>query len=276
MPAPETYFKASISTPDTATQESLIALLTEAGFDGFEQEGNLLTAYTGNKNHLAALEEICDVYTCPFHTEVLPVQNWNAIWESNFQPVIIPGFCAVLAPFHAAQPAIPYEIRIMPKMSFGTGHHATTSMMLESLQDLDLDGKDVLDFGAGTGVLAILAKMRGAAQVTALDNDDWAFENCQENVAANHTEITVLQGSLERVAGHPFDIILANINRHILLQYMQQMSEQLKPGGLLLLSGILAADETVITEAALTAGLIFENKKEKNNWLCLCFQRPAA
>lgn len=270
------YVQATIPVSDKMLQETLIALLSEAGFDGFEQTNESLIAYTHDRQQLTGLQALCDRFAVSCHSETLPVKNWNEVWESNFQPVVIPGFCAVLAPFHEKVSGIPYEIRIMPKMSFGTGHHATTSMMLESLQDLDLKGKKVLDFGAGTGVLAILSKMLGAASVTAIDNDDWAYENCLENVAANHTEIRVLQGSLETVTGSRFDILLANINRHILLQYMQEMKACLLPGGLLLLSGILEADEAIIREAAAVAGFSFQTRKEKNNWLCLSFQSTAA
>lgn len=265
------YFKAILPVASSLTQDSLIALLADEGFDGFEQTPEALIAYTHEETALTSLEAICRQYDLTCHTETLPAQNWNEVWESNFQPVVIPGFCAVLAPFHPAAAAVDYTIRIMPKMSFGTGHHATTSMMLESLRHLDLNGKTVLDFGAGTGVLAILAKMKGAAEVTAIDNDDWAFENCRENVSANQTEVTVLQGSLEAVAGRTYDLILANINRHILLQYMDAMHGCLNPGGQLLLSGILAEDEPVIRESARAAGFIAEGLMEKKNWLCLSF-----
>lgn len=272
-PMPAYYFKAAIQTSDHLIQESLIAELADAGFDGFEQNSDTLIAYTESEAHLPALTEICRHFSCAFTSETLPAQNWNEVWESNFQPVVIPGFCAVLAPFHEAVPDVAYTIRIMPKMSFGTGHHATTSMMLTRLRDLDLNGRSVLDFGAGTGVLAILAKMLGAGVVLAIDNDDWAYENCLENVAGNHTDITVRQGSLGATDGQTFDLILANINRHILLQYMDQMGQQLNPGGQLFLSGILAEDEAIITAAAAKAGLRFTDRLEKNNWLSLGFKR---
>lgn len=270
---PQTYIQATINVPDKATQEHLIALLTDAGFDGFEQTADSLLAYTADDSNLALLKEICASFSCSCNTETLPVQNWNAVWESNFEPVVIPGFCAILAPFHEAVAGVPYEIRIMPKMSFGTGHHATTSLMLQQLQTMEVAGKKVLDFGAGTGILAIMAAKLGAAEITAIDNDEWAFENCLENAAANGAELLVQQGSLEVVGTQQFDIILANINRHILLKYMTALQQRLLPGGQLLLSGILTEDEPVITEAAQKAGFSFKSKKEKSNWLCICFTK---
>jgi ribosomal protein L11 methyltransferase len=200
-------------------------------------------------------------------------QNWNAAWEAGFSPVIVPGFCTVRADFHEPVNDTPYEIVITPKMSFGTGHHATTRLMMAAMRGMDFNAKRVLDFGTGTGILAILASKLGAREITAIDNDEWSVENSLENVAANGAQnISVLNGSLEITEGvPPFTIILANINRHILLQYLQQMKAIIVDGGELLLSGILQEDEQIITQAALNVGFRRAAISTEGDWIALKF-----
>jgi ribosomal protein L11 methyltransferase len=201
-------------------------------------------------------------------------QNWNAQWEAGFEPVTVPGFCTVRAHFHAPAKGVPYEIVITPKMSFGTGHHATTRLMMMQMQHLNLAGKEVLDFGTGTGILAILAEQLGARRVLAIDNDEWSVENTTENLERNNCSRTeIVQGSLEVIGDQTFDVVLANINRHILLHYMQQLFACTRAGGQLLMSGLLLADRQVATDAALEAGFREAGFAEQGGWITLLMSR---
>ena len=176
------YIEISIQT--TELQEVLIALLAEIGYEGFEEEEGLLKAFIKEGAFdRGALETLLADYGLEYVEQRIEDRNWNAEWEANFQPVVVDGFCAIRAHFHPPMPEMEHELVITPKMSFGTGHHATTYMMLQAMRGIDLRGKRVLDFGTGTGVLAILAERLGAAEVVAIDNDDWSIENAQENAA---------------------------------------------------------------------------------------------
>jgi ribosomal protein L11 methyltransferase len=168
-----------------------------------------------------------------------------------------------------------YDIIVTPRMSFGTGHHATTQLMIETMKDISFENKNVLDFGTGTGVLAILAEKLGATTITAIDNDQWSYCNAIDNCKQNDCQyIKVALGSLEDISSSGFDVILANINRHILLQYMKDIYHQLQQGGSLLLSGILTDDENIIMSEASSAGFQYISKKEKANWLSVLFLKP--
>jgi ribosomal protein L11 methyltransferase len=205
----------------------------------------------------------------------VPEQNWNELWESNFEPVIIEGLCTIRADFHHITVTTPYEIIITPKMSFGTGHHATTHLMMEAINHFGVKGQKVLDFGTGTGVLAILAEKLGAASITAIDNDEWAVANALENVVANGCKhIEVMQGSLEQVAETNFNVILANINRHILMEYMDSLHDKLAPQGMILMSGLLEDDEKIIVDAAANVGLQNKSVTRRNGWISLMFSKP--
>jgi ribosomal protein L11 methyltransferase len=254
-------------------REVLIAHLTEAGCQGFEETDKMLIASIPsdeyNEQYIAGIAAANNV---TFTKTIIPQQNWNAVWESSFEPVVVPGFCTVRAAFHAQAKHTPYEIIITPKMSFGTGHHATTKLMMTAMKDMSLSAKKVLDFGAGTGILAILASMLGASNVTGIDNDEWSVDNALENIAANRVNVTVKKGSLEVVPEQErFDVILANINRHILLQYMAQMRTILVNQGYLLLSGILKSDESIIVEAAESVGFIKVAALTDGDWIALKF-----
>jgi len=251
----------------------LIANLDEAGFTAFEETDDALLAFIPQSARGSIQLEQIMPEPVRWEETVIEPQNWNAVWEGSFEPVTVPGFCTVRAAFHAANPDTPHDIVITPKMSFGTGHHATTRMMMQGMQELDFAGTRVLDFGTGTGILAILAQQLGAAEVLALDNDEWSVENAHENVATNGaTGVQVLAGSLEVAGSEQFDIILANINRHILLQYMPQMRKLLKAGGGLLLSGIMRADEAIITDSALASGLTKKATRQEGDWIALQFE----
>ncbi len=269
------HVKITFKIQPGTDSDILVARLADIGYDGFEETETELLAYISeadfNENEL---KTVADNSQVEYVTEIIPEQNWNALWESNFQPVIVDGFCTIRAHFHDITVTTPYDIIITPKMSFGTGHHATTQLMMAMMKDMPLKGSEVLDFGTGTGVLAILAEMLGAAKVLAIDNDPWCIENSIENAERNKCKnITVQIGSLEDAPPHREDVILANINRHILLHYMAGLYERLKSTGMILMSGLLTEDEPVVIEAALKAGFSFIKGQEQNGWIALLFRK---
>lgn len=265
------YIQLRLAEPDAEKREILIAGLAEEGFESFEEDAGYLLAYIQEDSYTEQVAvAVRSMYAGTVEEAEIAQQNWNAEWEAGFEPVHIAGFCTIRADFHTADTTVPYEIIITPKMSFGTGHHATTRLMILQMKGIDFTGKSVLDFGTGTGVLAILAKKLGAAEVLAIDNDEWSYENTLENISANDvTGIEVRKGSLELAEGHKFDIILANINRHILLQYMEQIHHLLPERGMLLMSGILDADEQIVLNETRKAGFKNTSVFAEGKWLCI-------
>ena len=255
-------------------RELLLAQLINAGCEAFEETDDTLLAFVPeDRYNRDGILAIAAAFEIPLSERSIPPQNWNAEWETSFKPVVVPHFCTVRASFHPPVHDTPYEVIVTPKMSFGTGHHATTRLMMTAMQELDFNRKTVLDFGTGTGILAILAAKLGASVVSAIDNDSWSVENALENTMANDVAaIRIAQGSLEIALSHaPFDFILANINRHILLQYMAQMCTMLLEGGVLLLSGILTADEAIVREVAEGAGLEYVRTLGESEWIAMKF-----
>ncbi|MBW7913630.1 MAG: 50S ribosomal protein L11 methyltransferase [Taibaiella sp.] len=269
------YIQLRLAEPDAEKREILIAGLAEEGFESFEEDAGYLLAYIQAESYTEQVAlAVRAMHAGTVHKAEIAQQNWNAEWEAGFEPVHVDGFCTIRADFHAADTNVPYEIIITPKMSFGTGHHATTRLMIQQMKNIDFAGKSVLDFGTGTGVLAILAKKLGAGEVLAIDNDEWSYENTLENIAANKVNgIVVKKGSLELAEGRKFDIILANINRHILLQYMVQMHHVLPEHGMLLMSGILDADEQIVLTEARHAGFKNTSVFAEGKWLCIVVAR---
>lgn len=269
------YKKVIFNVSDTAISEMLIARLDEVGFEGFEENGTELLAYIPEPQFSAEdLAPVAQAFGLDYTVETVQPQNWNALWESNFDPVIVDGLCTIRADFHDIIVTKPYEIKINPKMSFGTGHHATTHLMMEGLKDLSPAGTSVLDFGTGTGVLAILAEKMGAKSITAIDNDEWAVTNALENTGANGCKnITVLQASLEELPAGDFDLILANINRNILLQYMTDLYGRLRSKRTILMSGLQEGDEEIIRQAAAQAGFNFNSISKRAGWIALRFTK---
>jgi len=267
------YLKITFAVSSQEIADVLMALLGDLGFEGFEEQQNELLAYIPERDFdKEALDETIASFATPYHIVIIPAQNWNALWESNFQPVIVQDFCTIRAHFHDITVVTPYDIQITPKMSFGTGHHATTQQMMIQMKDISFAGQSVLDFGTGTGVLAILAELLGAHDILAIDTDEWSVENALENVGSNDcARIMVRQGSMEVTEGLEWNIILANINRHILLQYMINMYARLKPHGLLLMSGLLNDDEEIIRSAADQQGFIFLKGTQNKSWISLLF-----
>lgn len=228
--------------PDTGI---LIALLGELPFEGFDESGeDVLLAYIAASNFDASEinNVLQDFPECTYRISEVKTENWNSKWESEFQPVLVDDFVSIRAHFHPRQTGVQHELLITPKMSFGTGHHATTVSVMRLMRKVDFRNKRVLDFGTGTGILAILADKMGAESVDALDNDTWSVVNTEENILNNQCRnIRVMQG--EEVSGTGnYDVILANINLNVILDQLPRIAAAVKPGGWVLLSGFLVSD----------------------------------
>ena len=257
--------------------EILIAELNEIGYESYDETDEGVNAYILEKffnlEKVKALQ-VNSLAHCKitYEWEIIKTQNWNEVWEKNFNPIIIEDQCLISAPFHTDTPKCKYEIIIEPKMSFGTGHHETTYLMLKTMLNLDFKDKIVLDMGSGTGVLAILASFKGAKEVTAIDIDEWAYQNALENVEKNQCEnITVLQGDASLLQNQQFDIIIANINRNILMDDIKHYAKVLKNNGILLLSGLYDKDLPMIKEEASSQKLNLISFEEKNSWVAAQF-----
>lgn len=265
------YIELTLDAADAEQAEILTAELADFPFESFEQEGARLKAYIPQerladcKGEVDALLAHYGVGRATFLS--IEPQNWNALWESNFTPVEVDGRLTIRAPFHAPA-ATEAEVVIMPKMSFGTGHHATTCLMASGLLDRDVTGLRGLDMGSGTGVLAIVAALHGAETVDAVDIDEWAYENCVENIRANgvETRVTPLLGDIGAIAGRRYDFIAANINRNILTMDMPAYAEALDTGGDLLMSGFLEEDVPVIEARARACGLEPVEVRRRDGW----------
>ena len=260
---------------DEEQKQILIALLADKGFESFIEEENALIAYIPSE--LFAEEHFKDLpgllmSEINIQWKKIEDQNWNAVWESNYSPVLIEGRCFIRAPFHEPHNDVALEVVIEPKMSFGTAHHETTGLMISYLLEYDLNGKAVLDMGCGTGVLGIIANKRGAASVIGIDNDSWAYNNAMENVTNNHVnEMQVILGDANDIPEKKFDLIIANINRNILLGDLPAYSKALKKNGTLIMSGFYLNDLGVINKAAAAGGLQIYSHKEKNNWVAAAY-----
>lgn len=267
------YFKVK---PIQPAVEILIAELGYAGFESFVETEEGITAYIQKEEwRNAILNDIqvlkSDEFQISFTFEEIEQTNWNAEWEKNFSSIIVEDKCTVRAPFHDI-PNTEYDIIIEPKMSFGTGHHETTHMMIQYILKNDFKNKSVLDMGCGTGVLAILAEMKGAKPIDAIDYDNWCYLNSLENVERNKSEhITVLEGDASLLVNRSYDIIIANINRNILLQDMETYVSCLNKNGMLLLSGFYNDDIPIIKAECEKYLLKLEEKLERNNWVSLKF-----
>jgi len=257
----------------------LVAELAEAGFESFVEEEQGLKAYIPVKLYdeaklKAKLETFTFLPGIKYTQTYIKSRNWNEEWEKNyFQPIVIGGDCVIHSTFHTNVPRATYDIVIDPKMSFGTGHHETTSLIIEALLKADLNGKSLLDMGCGTAVLAILAAKMGANPVLAVDIDEWAYHNSLENIAMNEQpQIEVLKGGAELLKGKLFDLILANINRNILLQDMGQYVACMKPTSELYMSGFYKEDILVIDKEASKYGLKLCDFIEKNRWVAVKYK----
>ena len=260
--------------PKELGSEILIAELGEKPFESFIETDNGFSAYI--QKELRTEDILNDIYllsspefTISFIVEQIEQVNWNEEWEKNFEPIDVDGKCHVRAPFHPKTNA-EFDIIIEPKMSFGTGHHETTHMMIQHLLETDVTNLKTLDMGCGTAILAILAEMKGAKPIDAIDIDNWCYLNSIENTQRNNChEITVYEGDANLLKDKNYDVIIANINRNILLNDMQQYVDSLKKDGILLLSGFYNEDIPFIDASCTEKGLTFVKKFERNNWVSL-------
>lgn len=265
-------------SPTEMGAEILMAELAEVGFDSFEDTPTGIKAYipkdSWNEHILQDIYLLSNPeFTISYQITEIEQVNWNEEWEKNFSPIVVEDLCTVRANFHPV-PNTRYDIVITPKMSFGTGHHETTYMMLQQLLPLSLEGAKVLDMGCGTGILAIMAALRGAHDITAIDIDPWCVENATENVQQNDCSfITIKEGDVSLIAGEQYNLILANINRNILLSDIPAYTQALLPQGLLLVSGFYEEDLPAIKEKCQEVGLTYLSHIERNRWVSAKFQR---
>lgn len=271
------HFDISPKEPGT---EILLAELGEKAFESFIETEKGLSAFV--QEQWDTEDILDDIYilqsgefSIQYTKETMQQINWNEEWEKNFEPIDVEGICYVRAPFHEPKDAL-YEIVIEPKMSFGTGHHETTFLMMKLLLQIDLKDKVILDMGCGTAILAILALMKGGQHADAIDIDNWCYLNSIENAQRNNIEnIAVFEGDASLLADKisKYDVVIANINRNILLEDVKAYVKTLREKGTILLSGFYTEDVEAITHEAISNGLVFEEKLEKNNWVALQFKK---
>lgn len=278
--------------------EMLVAELSELGFEGFNEEeleerqndgvglsnglglgaGHCKTYMLSTQFEAESIQNELDIifnkYHLTYSKSVIKEQNWNAVWESNFDSIRVGDFVGIRAHFHPDfVPTVTHDIKITPKMSFGTGHHPTTYSMIELMQRIDFKAKTVYDFGTGTGILAILAEKLGACKVHAVDNDDWCIENAEENIHNNASKVITIEKVESALQKEQFDIVLANVNRHILEANMDELTQIGKPGGTLVLSGLLTEDQSDIIKLSQSKGWKFQASQPLNGWVSLMFYR---
>ena len=272
------YYACSFSNPDNEIlKDMFMELLGEIGFDSFMDTDEGFDAFCQEPllndeelNDIMQMEQFANVKL--IKKELIPDQDWNATWEASYEPVIINEFCRIRAPFHKVEGSYKYDLIIEPKMSFGTAHHETTSQIIELMLQSDFTGQNLLDMGSGTGVLAILAKKLGSATTVAIDNDEWAYRNALDNIRLNdENEIIVELGDASSLNDRQFDVILANINRNILLRDMKEYVKCLVDGGKIFFSGFYEEDLVLITKEAERLGLTYSNHMTKNNWTAAVF-----
>ncbi len=260
--------------PKELGTEILIAQLGVAGFESFVENEDGVTAYIQEGDwDSQMLENIqilnSDEFKITFEEEIIEQTNWNSEWEKNFNPIQVDNKVSIRAPFHE-NPNLKYDIIIEPKMSFGTGHHETTHMMVQQLLRLDLKDKKALDMGCGTGILAIFAEMKGAKPIDAIDIDNWCYQNSVENVERNNcNHISVYEGDANLLNEKKYDLIIANINRNILLNDMSKYLNCLNEGGIILFSGFYKEDIEIIDKEVTKYGLVLDESLERNNWVSL-------
>lgn len=264
------YLRFEFENENAAKKDMLLALLADAGFEGFEEENTCLKAFIKEENFdQKKLDAVLSLVPAAYSTTIVAEENWNAKWESEYEPVIVNDFVAVRASFHGLVGGVEHEIIVTPKMSFGTGHHATTYLVMEQMNAIDFKGKKVIDFGTGTGVLAILAEKMGAASILAIDNDDWSIENAQENIEANDCKNISLQKADTVSATENADVILANINLNVITANIAALAIVANKGAIVLLSGFLVADKEIMIEKLKGFSIRCKAVTQKGDWICL-------
>ena len=262
-----------VVTPIQPGSEILIEMISDFGFESFEDTDSGFNAYIPqNENHKVVLNDFSfEDFTFSFSQKKMAKKNWNKEWENNFDPVIIDETCCIRAPFHHLTKKYEFDIQIMPKMSFGTGHHDTTFLVCKNILSSDFNNKNVLDMGCGTGILSILAEKCGAKKITGIDIDDWSIENAIENCESNNcSNITILKTHEGLFGGkNNYDIILANINKNVLKLYLPVYSKLIKTGGQLFLSGFFKTDCDELIKLSAQNNFTLSKQEIKNDWAVL-------
>jgi ribosomal protein L11 methyltransferase len=269
------YIQITVETENNDESDILVARLSQAGFEGFEEEPGNLHAFIPETLYDAAIAEkiitgvkgVADPYHTFFKIQWIEPKNWNAAWEKDYEPVVVDDFCAVRAHFHEPVPGVRYDLVITPKMSFGTGHHATTYLMIATMRNLDFSHRSVLDFGTGSGVLAVLACKMGAGSVLAIDSDEWSIENALENAKVNACSAIRIEKRDSLDGTGRFDLILANINLRVILGHLDNIRQHLTGSGVFIGSGVLESDEEKIRIKAASAGFTLERGMVRDNWM---------
>ncbi|MBX2931236.1 MAG: 50S ribosomal protein L11 methyltransferase [Chitinophagaceae bacterium] len=267
------YIQVQIAAKQEVVQEIVIALLADNGFDGFETTNTYINAFIEEDNYSENLvKKLLQPLHISFTATVIEKQNWNELWESNFNPVVIDEFVGIRAHFHTPISNVQHEIIITPKMSFGTGHHATTYTVMQLMQQINFTNKTVFDFGTGTGILAILAEKLGASKILAVDNDDWCIENSLDNITTNHCNNIHIQKADTASTAEKFDIVIANINKNIILDNVDLLNKAAKENGYIILSGLLENDEQDILSISTQYAWQHIQTIAKNNWIAMLFK----
>jgi len=271
------YYQYRFHCP-TKLNEILIALLSQYPFDTFQEQENSLDAYIPANLEENVIAEALTVWQQQFEftytRTFVAAQNWNAVWESNFQPIIVGDFCGIRADFHEPISNVQYELIIQPKMAFGTGHHATTFQVIQMMEHLPLQKKKIFDYGCGTGILAILAAKLGANTIDAIDIDEWSKENTEENATLNQIKnIDVWRGDLTTLHDRCYDCILANITFNVISSSLTSLYSKLHLGGHLITSGFFPTDAERLKIQAEALGLQVIQESQKEDWACICFQK---
>lgn len=280
-PISQQYVEVNIPLKNAETSEILVAELSLVGYDSFAEYPDHLEAFIEkDKFGASTLEEILMKYEAlgvkAYTHCLMEDKNWNEEWEKNFEPVIVENKLRIRATFHTPDPTMQWEIVIDPKMSFGTGHHETTALVLANQTALDFENKMVLDVGCGTGILSVFASMQGATTVVAIDNNPWCIENTTENLALNHINNCEIRfGTISETIAEKecFDVVLANITRNVVLNELPLYAQHLKKDGYLLLSGFFEHDLDEIFERTEPNGLEYLGRKNKNNWISPVFRK---
>lgn len=271
------YLEYTFTMPSSDMQhDALSVMLCDLGFDSFMDDDNTFKAYCPNEQRDDAAVNALLAENFPgvhlLSVEPLPDKDWNEAWEASYQPVVVNDRCRVRAPFHEPDNSFEYDLVIEPKMSFGTANHETTSQIMQLMMETDFKGKTVLDMGSGTAVLAIFAKKLGAGRVIAIDNDEWAYNNAFTNVALNGcNDIEIILGDANSIPDEGFDVVLANINRNILVRDMGHYVKAMKKGSTIFFSGFYVADLSVIIQEAQNVGLAYRRHIARNDWVAAEF-----
>lgn len=267
------YIEADVTCP-LEWRDIYIAWLGEKGYDSFEETATGFKAFITKEAFVQQEFEETLGENASYRISQIPAVNWNKEWEANFQPVEVNDQCIIRAPFHVLSQKYAHELIIQPKMSFGTGHHATTRLMLQAMLNQSFANKKVFDFGSGTGILSIMALKLGATSLWALDNDEWSYENARENFMLNEVNPDWLHlGLLTDLPEGNFDMMLANINKNVILDSLPMLADKLKPGGLLFTSGFFSRDVADISNLASAYSLKVVDLKTENNWAMVLYMK---